>query len=100
MSSDSNRRASPPRGGPPEDEPLFLLDRRPDGLEVGVRSVCGFVFGALVGVYVWLRHAIELAPWAAAVLVLTLACGTAFFAARYGDRFWVATSDFVRRSWL
>jgi hypothetical protein len=55
-----------------------------DWLEFWVRFVCGFLFGGLVGIRLWIEFLDNFGGFVAADLAV--GCGLA--AARYGDKFW------------
>lgn len=57
-----------------------------DWLEFWVRFVCGFLFGGLVGIRLWIEFLDNFGGFVAADLAVAVVCGLA--AARYGDKFW------------
>lgn len=57
-----------------------------DWLEFWVRFVCGFLFGALVGIRLWTDSLDNFGGFVAIDLAVAVCCGLA--AARYGDKFW------------
>ncbi|MCG3135320.1 MAG: hypothetical protein HMLKMBBP_02901 [Planctomycetes bacterium] len=73
---------------------MTTLHREPDAFEKRVRFGCGFVFGAVLGIYLLLReiHNWGGATWAA-VGGIAIACGLA--AVRFGDEFW----SWIRAWW-
>ena len=79
------------------EESSIIFDRKPDRLELSIRAVCGALLGMVFGVYFWLRWFLDLEPWAAAVLIVTLSACSAFAAARYGDPYW---ERFLGRIWI
>ncbi len=71
-------------------------DHEPDGMEKGIRFGCGFLFGAVWGVWAsltWLADATNW--WIASAAVIAIVCG--LLAMRFGDRFWEWVA---KRGWL
>jgi hypothetical protein len=87
-------------GQPPaheRGEPLFVLDHKPDGLELVIRAVCGALLGLLLATWIWVRLRVVDAPFSIACIYLAAVGGSAYFAAKYGDRFWYGLASFFGR---
>ena len=69
------------------DEPFFLIDRKPDTLEIVVRGACGFVAGFFVGAYIAVRIR-SLSGLVVAILLVVTPIVVAYLSIRHGDRFW------------
>ena len=70
-----------------DEEPLFLIDRKPDRQEIVIRAICGGLLGVLLAAYAWVRIG-GLSPIATLFLFLGFIVISALLAARFGDRYW------------
>jgi len=70
-----------------DDEPLFLIDSKPDRPEIIIRAICGGLLGVLLAAYAWIRiGGLSLVP--TLLLFLGFIAVSALLAARFGDRYW------------
>ena len=78
--------------------PLFLLNQKPDALEIWIRAGCGALLGLLVASCVWIRIYPVSIIWVA-MLFLSSIVGCVWGAVHYGDSFWIGAIHAIR-TWL